>query len=413
MIAIQPKSRQILGVNQQAYQALKASLSLSLRRQLLIAVCDSVTLQEQLATQLETDLARSKWTAISFDSGSQGHDAIALERLQFDPEDGHLPRQVAHWVRQSTLAGGLAGGPTGGQMPQLQMLGVERMTHQPALSQSQFLRSLEKIEALLPRLNTSLLIWLSWPWLRTIQSSSPTFWKWRSGVFEFVSDPTPTSTVWDEGLDADIFDDPAVLDDVDPSMESSWEQSPQPQVAQEDFVADYIDSPLPAVVGLYGEASEGDRPIVPVRQLLSESATVSNADALPVSTASEPELASEPVEAIPVEIESIKFEPIEVAPADEKPLKPAPTEPEAIEPEATESEAIELALTELEPIESELIEPELIEPEPIESELIESEATSPEEKAPRLYTLAEVADLPREDESFSVLTPELDESADE
>ncbi|MEL6901386.1 MAG: tetratricopeptide repeat protein [Cyanobacteria bacterium J06606_4] len=356
MIAIQPKSRQILGVNQQAYQALKSSLSLNLRRQLLIAVCDSVTLQEQLATQLETDLERTQWSATHFDASAQGHSAIALERLQFDPEDGHLPRQVAHWVRQATL--------TSGHIPQLQMLGVERMTHQPALSQSQFLRSLEKIEALLPRLNTSLLIWLSWPWLRTIQSSSPTFWKWRSGVFEFVSDPTPTSTVWDEDLDADIFDDPTELGDVDPAMASSWEQSIQPQVAQEDFVGDYIDSPLPTTVGLYGEAGEGDRPIVPVREMLA---------APPVESETSKVLSSEPAvsEAAPVEIESIRFEPIEVAPVEPNAFETAQAEPEQVDSEQT---ATDLTTTELGQLE--------------------------EENGPRLYTLAEVADLPREDESF-------------
>ena len=183
MIAIQPKSRQILGVNQQAYQALKASMSLNLRRQLLIAVCDNVVLQNQLATQLENDLAQVSWLPPRGGSAASGGGSLALERLVFDPEDAHLPRQVAHWVRQTLLAEGT--------LPQVQVLGVEQMTRQPAIIQNHFLRSLEQIEALLPRLNTSLLVWVPWPWLRTIQSSSPTFWKWRNGVFEFISDPTP------------------------------------------------------------------------------------------------------------------------------------------------------------------------------------------------------------------------------
>ncbi|MEL6878886.1 MAG: tetratricopeptide repeat protein [Cyanobacteria bacterium J06607_10] len=209
MIAIQPKSRQILGVNQQAYQALKATMSLNLRRQLLIAVCDSTPLQAQLAAQLEADLSldavsmATPATALDsefnggFSSGLSGGgdggfngasavgQSVALERLMFDPDDAHLPRQVANWVRQKMMSGQ--------PLPQLQMLGVEQMTRQPAIVQNHFLRSLEKVEALLPRLNTSLLVWVPWPWLRTIQASSPTFWKWRSGVFEFVSDPTPTA----------------------------------------------------------------------------------------------------------------------------------------------------------------------------------------------------------------------------
>ncbi|MGB7085917.1 MAG: hypothetical protein WBD47_10210, partial [Phormidesmis sp.] len=65
MIAIQPKTRQLLGINQQAYQALKASMSLNLRRQLLIAVCDNMAMQNRLATQLQQDLAESQSLAPS------------------------------------------------------------------------------------------------------------------------------------------------------------------------------------------------------------------------------------------------------------------------------------------------------------------------------------------------------------
>ncbi len=216
MIAIQPQSRQLLGVNQQAYQSLKAAMSLNLRRQLLIAVCDSAAMQTQLATQLQHDLASGsaiasttaaipageradtggarntardsakdkgldEWSQISSlaDLSRQGR---SLKQLQFDPEDGNLPKQVARWIQQTMLAEGVPG---------LQVLGIEQMTQQPAITQNHFLRSLEKVEALLPRLNTSLLVWVTWPWLRTIQQSAPTFWNWRSGVFEFVSDPTP------------------------------------------------------------------------------------------------------------------------------------------------------------------------------------------------------------------------------
>ncbi|PZO20685.1 MAG: hypothetical protein DCF25_06175 [Leptolyngbya foveolarum] len=191
MIATQPISRQILGVNQQSYQSLKSSMELNLRRQLLIAVCDSVVMQNQLATQLEADLAQSRAapSQLSFEQGAEGLDVAhfvqkkSLERLIFDPEDGNLPKQVAQWVRQTVLAEGA--------LPQLQVLGIEQMTRQPAITQNHFLRSLEKVDALLPRLNTSLLIWVPWPWLRTIQQSAPTFWDWRNGIFEFVSDPTP------------------------------------------------------------------------------------------------------------------------------------------------------------------------------------------------------------------------------
>ena len=204
MIVTQPKSRQILGVNQQSYQSLKASMCLHLRRQLLIAVCDSVVMQDQLATQLEADLAKVRLPSglpNGFEETGQAAEAVGsvldepsavplgqgqpLAKLVFDSSDGNLPRQVAQWMRQTMLSEGF--------LPQVQIVGIEQMTRQPAITQHHFLRSLEKIDALMPRLNTSLLIWLPWPWLRTIQQSAPTFWNWRSGVFEFVSDPTPVS----------------------------------------------------------------------------------------------------------------------------------------------------------------------------------------------------------------------------
>ncbi|MEM8503114.1 MAG: tetratricopeptide repeat protein [Cyanobacteria bacterium P01_D01_bin.1] len=197
MIAVQPKSRQILGINQQAYQALRSALHLNLRRQLFIAVCDSVVLQEQLATQLEEDiLLNSRPTLNHFEADIAKADGgigtpytgvgavTVLNRLAFEPEDAHLPRQVVRWIHQSRQSEN--------NLSQLQILGIEQMTRQPAIVQNHFLRSLEKIDALLPRLNASLLVWVSWPWLRTIQESAPTFWRWRSGVYEFVGDPTPT-----------------------------------------------------------------------------------------------------------------------------------------------------------------------------------------------------------------------------
>lgn len=187
MIAIQPQSRQILGVNQQSYQALKTAMGMNLRHQLLIAVCDDARMQNQLAAQLEADLSEANshdlTGELTGDLASEPVRGAALERLLFDPEDGHLPQQVAYWMRQAMQAGRTP--------PALQVLGIEQMTRQPAIAQNYFLRSLEKIELLLPRLDASLLLWMPWPWLRTIEQSAPAFWHWRSGIFEFVSDPSP------------------------------------------------------------------------------------------------------------------------------------------------------------------------------------------------------------------------------
>ncbi|MGI8934573.1 MAG: tetratricopeptide repeat protein [Phormidesmis sp.] len=280
MIASQPQSRQLLGVNQQAYQSLKAAMSLDLRRQLLIAVCDDVALQNQLATQLQNDLeeiaaiaqaaadpamekAEGKGERGKGERGKGGSRAISpgslgewarpcspdvagqqrsLERLWFDPEDANLTRQIAQWMQQTML--------TEGALPQVQMLGIEQMTRQPAITQNHFLRSLEKIEALLPRLNTSLLVWMPWPWLRMIQQSAPTFWNWRNGVFEFVSDPTPTSA-WQESLHQD--ETSASEQDIPKDIPKDTQPDASPNT---DLSADFDTYPLTG--NLYGEAGDGE-----------------------------------------------------------------------------------------------------------------------------------------------------------
>ncbi|MGD1853042.1 MAG: tetratricopeptide repeat protein [Leptolyngbyaceae cyanobacterium] len=170
MVATQLKSRKVLGLNQRQYEGLKTALKLNLRRQLLIAVCDSDTLQSQLANRLQLDIA----AADSIDDFG----AVELAELVFDPSQPDLVVQLVHWLKRASK-------PT----PHLQVVGLNAMTHQPMRSQNHFLRSLESIQSLLPHLDSSLVLWLSWPWYRTLQQSAPEFWQWRSGVFTFVGKP--------------------------------------------------------------------------------------------------------------------------------------------------------------------------------------------------------------------------------
>ncbi|MEO0352174.1 MAG: tetratricopeptide repeat protein [Cyanobacteria bacterium P01_A01_bin.15] len=158
-------------MNQRQYEGLKAALQLNLRRQLLIAVCDNNSLQTQLVARLQEDLAPS-------DSAIDDFGSVALRQLTFDPRQPDLVVQLVHWLKQAPK-------PT----PHLQVVGLEAMTQQSLRSQNHFLRSLEGIQALLPHLDSSLVLWLSWPWYRTLQQSAPDFWQWRSGVFTFVGEP--------------------------------------------------------------------------------------------------------------------------------------------------------------------------------------------------------------------------------
>ncbi|MBX2864687.1 MAG: tetratricopeptide repeat protein [Leptolyngbyaceae cyanobacterium MAG.088] len=181
MVATQLRSRKVLGLNQRQFQGLKTALQLNLRRQLLIAVCDSETLQQQLVSRLQDDLSVADATLDDFGS-------VSLAQLTFDPHQPDLMLQLVQWLKQAPK-------PT----PHLQVVGLEAMTHQPMRSQNHFLRSLEGIQALLPYLESTLVLWLSWPWYRTLQQSAPEFWSWRSGVFTFVGEPVP------------IVPDPAVM----------------------------------------------------------------------------------------------------------------------------------------------------------------------------------------------------------
>ena len=191
-------SRKILGLNQRTYQHLKLTFSLNLRRQLLIAVCDDIVLQNRLATQLEADLTEllnpydeppeggkpEKWS-------SAPAKFPKLVRLVLNPEKPDLPAQIVQWVKQNRPAQR----STPWRMPDFQILGVEQLTRQPAAVQRRFLDSLQRIEALLPRLESNLLLWLPWPWFRTIQQSAPEFWRYHSGVFEFAGEPTPVTAI--------------------------------------------------------------------------------------------------------------------------------------------------------------------------------------------------------------------------
>lgn len=165
-------SRKVLGLNQRTYAGLKTALQLNLRRQLLIAVCDDTALQQQLVSQLQADVSPPGTDPVEDARPAQ------LAILEFDPEHPDLIVQIVQWLKT-------VGTPT----PHLQVVGLEQMTQQPLRSQHHFLRSLENIKSLLPHLDSSLVLWVSWPWYRTLQQSTPEFWQWRSGVFAFVGEP--------------------------------------------------------------------------------------------------------------------------------------------------------------------------------------------------------------------------------
>lgn len=174
-----------LGLNQQIYQRLKAALELNLRRQIFVAVCDDLSLRNQLATRLHGELAYPAQVVAAQRTVELPYPRLVSLNLSLDNPDPM--DQVAFWLEQNPP-------PQGShllQAPAFQVLGVERLTRQPPTVQRLFLSNLQRIEQLLPALESSLLIWIPRPWSRVIQQSAPEFWRWHTGVFEFEGEPTP------------------------------------------------------------------------------------------------------------------------------------------------------------------------------------------------------------------------------
>jgi tetratricopeptide (TPR) repeat protein len=182
-------SRKILGQNQSTYQRLKISLSLNLRRQIFVAVCDDLLLRDRLAAQLQTELAKSK---------AEPRRYPRLVSLNLNLNDPNPIVQIAQWLRQNPPP---VSNRRVASMPAFQIMGVEQLTRQSAATQRLFFTHLQSIEHSLPLLESSLLIWTTQPWFLTLPQSAPDFWRCRTGVFEFIGDPTPlqNSSTWEIG----------------------------------------------------------------------------------------------------------------------------------------------------------------------------------------------------------------------
>lgn len=188
--------RKILGLNQQTYQRLKLSLSLNLRRQIFVAVCDDLVLRDRLAAQLQTDINKSVASDAPSPPPATPQSYPRLVSLQLALDDPNPLIQVARWLTQNPPPS-VGGRQT--TMPAFQILGSELLTRQSASVQRLFFTHLQAIERNLPLLDSGLLIWMTQPWFHALPQSAPEFWRCRTGVFEFIGDPTPliaTSPEW-------------------------------------------------------------------------------------------------------------------------------------------------------------------------------------------------------------------------
>ncbi|MBW4495140.1 MAG: tetratricopeptide repeat protein [Oscillatoria princeps RMCB-10] len=167
--------------NRQIYERLKLALSLDLRRQIFVAVCDDLPLRNRLAADLEAELACAPPApAASAASCPQ------LVTLQLNFRHPNPIAQIAEWLAERSKPRNGAHPPTG-----FQILGVEHLTRQRSALQWSFLSYLRDIDRSLSALESNLLLWVPRPWLQTIQQSAAEFWSRRTGVFEFEGEPKP------------------------------------------------------------------------------------------------------------------------------------------------------------------------------------------------------------------------------
>lgn len=180
MIVTDTTSYQVSSWNRQTYQRLKLALSLGLRRQIFVAVCDDLSLRHRLARRLYHELATKSGELLR-----EGQSYSRLVSLNINVGDPNPIAQIIQWLAHNRQS------ETFTALPAFQILGIERLTRQPPAVQRLFLRRLQAIERYLPQLEVTLLFWLPRPWFHTIVQSVPEFWQWRTGVFEFAGEPTP------------------------------------------------------------------------------------------------------------------------------------------------------------------------------------------------------------------------------
>lgn len=187
--AVSLNSQTYLGHNQETYQELRLALQLNLRRQLLIAVCDDAALQEQLAQRLEANFSPLPETVPVAPEVRARQLTLVTLRLSSDRPD--LVREVLLWLKQQRRL--QSSPPT---TPVFQIVGIDQLTRQSPTVQNRFLASLIRVDALLTQLDCRLVVWVPRPWLGKIRQSVPGFWRSRSGLFEFVGEPSaPTATL--------------------------------------------------------------------------------------------------------------------------------------------------------------------------------------------------------------------------
>ncbi|GAA6622466.1 tetratricopeptide repeat protein [Scytonema sp. NUACC26] len=185
--------------NRQVYQRLKLALSIGLRRQIFLAVCDDLNLRNQVAARLHSTLASPVGQVLYQPSSTQEASTSAYPRLvtlRLNLSDPNPIAQINQWLASYPPPIVGSSKDTPGRplpVPAFQIVGVEQLTRQSVAVQRLFLHYLRLSEQQLSNFESSLLLWIPRPWLHAVQQSAPQFWRYRTGVFVFAGEPTPTS----------------------------------------------------------------------------------------------------------------------------------------------------------------------------------------------------------------------------
>jgi len=171
-------------LNWQIYQRLKQALSLNLRRQIFIAVCDNQQLRNNLVENLETDLTN---TIHYTEPQANNNKNILFVTLNLNLSNPNPVNQINQWFGENSQFQKTEEY----QILGFQIIGIENLTKQPSVIQRSFITNLKKIATNLSKLESSILLWITKPWLNNIKQSAPEFWNWHTGIFEFEGDPTP------------------------------------------------------------------------------------------------------------------------------------------------------------------------------------------------------------------------------
>ncbi len=171
-------SQKVSSSNKQIYQRLKQAIDLNLRRQIFIAACDDLYLRDCLAARLQAELATQ----------NSPMEYPRFVSLELDLSDPNPWGSIAAWLTQHEPPQNRG---SYSRLPGFQILGAEHLSRHSAAVQWSFLSYLRDIEANLQMCESTVLLWVSRPWLSSIEQSAPEFWHWRTGVFEFEGEPTP------------------------------------------------------------------------------------------------------------------------------------------------------------------------------------------------------------------------------